>query len=147
MARRAKVSGLKDLDKALGQLSKATAKSVLRRVLKDAGEPIARAARQKAPTDTFILQESIDVSTTLNRRQRALHKAEGGRAFQEMFVGTNDPAGVQQEFGNENHAAQPFMRPAWDSEQDKALEIISNQLWTEIEDAAKRLAKKASKAR
>jgi HK97 gp10 family phage protein len=147
MARRVHVDGLKELDKALGQLPKATAKSVLRRVLKDAGEPIARAARRNAPIgDTHHLQESIDVSTKLSKRQRALHKEAGGKAFQEMFVGTNDPAGVQQEFGNENHGAQPFMRPAWDSEQDKALEIIANQLWTEIKAGAKRVAKSKARA-
>lgn len=145
MANRVKVEGLAELDKALGQLPKATAKATLRRVLKEAGEPIARAARRNAPTLTFNLSESIDVSTKLSRRQRSLHKAEGGRAFQEMFVGTNDPAGMQQEFGNENHVAQPFMRPAWDAEQQNTLDLIANSLWGEIEASAKRLAKKRVK--
>ncbi|MGH6862466.1 MAG: HK97-gp10 family putative phage morphogenesis protein [Phyllobacterium sp.] len=145
MARRVQIEGLKELDKALGELPKATAKATLRRVLKDAGEPIARAARQNAPTLTFHLNESVDVSTTLSRRQRSLHKSEGGQAFQEMFVGTNDPAGMQQEFGNERHGAQPFMRPAWDEKQGAALEVIVNQLWTEIQTSAKRLARKRAK--
>lgn len=148
MVRRVHVEGLQALDKALGQLPKSTAKSVLRNVLKDAGEPIARAARRNAPVgEDHNLQESIDVSTKLSKRQKTLHKEAGGKAFQEMFVGTNDPAGVQQEFGNQNHPAQPFMRPAWDAEQGTALEIIANSLWTEIESAAQRLARRKAKGR
>lgn len=142
-----KIEGLKELDRALGELPKATAKATLRRVLKEAGEPLARSARAKAPVDEHYLYESIDVSTRLNPRQRSLHKEEGGKAFQEMFVGTNNPAGVQQEFGNEHNAAQPFMRPAWDETKQQTLDLISNSLWGEIEKSAERLARKAAKGK
>lgn len=142
-----KIEGLKELDQALGQLPKSTAKATLRRVLKEAGEPMARAARAGAPVDEHYLYESIDVSTRLNPRQRSLHKDEGGRAFQEMFVGTNNPAGVQQEFGNEHNPAQPFMRPAWDATKQQTLDLIANSLWGEIEKSAQRLARKAAKGK
>src|SRR5690606_41921919 len=81
-----KIEGLKELDRALGQLPKSAAKATLRKVLKEAAEPVARLARQKAPKDEYHLHESIDVSTRLNRRQIQLHREEGGRAFQEMFI-------------------------------------------------------------
>lgn len=142
-----KIEGLKELDRALGQLPKSTAKAALRRVLKEGGELIASAARQRAPVDEHYLYESIDVSTKLSRRQRSLHKEQGGQAFQEMFVGTNNPAGVQQEFGNERHGPQPFMRPAWDSTKEAALERISVLLWGEIEKSAQRVADKAARAK
>lgn len=141
------IKGLKELDKALGELPKSTAKATLRRVLVEGGELIASAARRGAPVDHHYLYESIDVSTKLNRRQRSLHKEQGGKAFQEMFVGTNNPAGVQQEFGNEHNAAQPFMRPAWDAKKQEALERITNLLWGEIEKSAQRVAKKTAKGR
>ncbi|NWJ24768.1 HK97-gp10 family putative phage morphogenesis protein [Rhizobium sp. RM] len=137
-----KITGLKELDRALGQLPEAVAKQTLRRVLKEAAEPLARRARQLAPRDEFHLYDSVDVSTRLSKRQSALHKKEGGQSFQEMFVGTNNPAGVQQEFGNDRHAAQPFMRPAWDGEQVPTLDRIANSLWTEIEKSARRNAKR-----
>lgn len=140
-----KISGLKELDRALGQLPKSTAKATLRRVLRDAAEPVARLARQKAPKDEYHLYESIDVSTRLNRRQSQLHRKEGNRAFQEMFIGTNNPAGVQQEFGNQHHIAQPFMRPAWDTEKGPTLDRIANSLWFEIDKSAKRLARIAAR--
>ncbi|NSX92654.1 HK97-gp10 family putative phage morphogenesis protein [Agrobacterium tumefaciens] len=137
-----KISGLKELDRALGELPKSVAKATLRRVLKEAAEPMARKARQLAPKRNYHLMESIDVSTRLNRRQSALHRKDSSPAFQEMFVGTNNPAGVQQEFGNERHGAQPFMRPAWDAEKEPTLDRIAVSLWGEIEKSANRLARK-----
>lgn len=143
------ILGLKELDRALNELPSATGKAVLRKVLKEAGEPIARAARAGAPTEEGYLIESIDVSPKLSRRQAGLHKAmyPDDRASAEMFVGTNNPAGVQQEFGNSRHGAQPFMRPAWDSQKEQALFIIEHLLWTEIEKGAKRVAARAARLR
>lgn len=148
MARsKVKIEGLRELDRALGQLPKATAKAALRQVLKDAAEPMAQAARAAAPRDEYHLFESIDVSTRLSRRQRGLHRSQETPSFQEMFVGTNNPAGVQQEFGNERHVAQPFLRPAWDAQKQPTLERISNSLWLRISQAAQRLAKRAARAK
>lgn len=138
-----RIDGLRELDAALGELPKSAAKATLRRVLKEAAEPMARVARQNAPRDEMHLYESIDVSTRLSKRQAIQHRSEGGRAFQEMFVGTNNPAGMQQEFGNSRHPAQPWLRPAWDAEKKPTLDRIANSLWYEIDKSARREAAKA----
>lgn len=140
-----KIEGLKELDAALGELPKATAKNVLKRVLMDAGEITAQAMRAGAPVDEHHLYEGIDVGTKLTPRQAGMHKEEGGKAFQEVFVGTANPAGVQQEFGNSRHPPQPFARAGWDSTKGEVLERISNNLWAEISKAAARAARKALK--
>lgn len=146
-----KISGLRELDAALAQLPKATGRAVLRRVLKDAGEPIARAARAKAPVLTGDLRESVEVSQKLARSQKsggAKMTANGFRSdsknYVEMFVGPGtNPQAITQEFGTFKEPAQPFMRPAWDGQRDTALNLIANTLGPEIERAAARLAKKA----
>lgn len=142
-----KITGLKEIDRALGRLPKATAKATLRKVLKEAGEPLAAEMRSLAPKFEHHLEENIDVGTRLTRRQRSLYRSEGGgQDFAEMFVGTANPAGVQQEFGTgPGHKAQPFARPAWDAQKDNVLKIITHRLWTAIEQAAARVAKKAAK--
>lgn len=137
-----RIEGLRELDKALGQLPRATAQNVLRRTLKDAAEPLAQRARALAPREDLHLVESIDVSTRLTRRQSTLHRKEARPSFQEMFVGSNNPADIQQEFGNQRHGAQPFMRPAWDQEKRPTLDRIANGLWAEIKKSADRLARK-----
>lgn len=144
-----KIEGLRELDQALGQLPKSTAKATLRKVLKEAGEPLAAQMRSLAPKFEHHLEEGIDVGTRLTRRQRSLHKAEGGgQDFAEAFVGTSNPAGVQQEFGTgPGHKAQPFARPAWDAQKNNVLHIITHRLWSAIEQAAARAAKKAAKGK
>lgn len=142
------VEGLRELDAALGELPKATGKNVLRRVLRKAAQPIADQAQAKAPIQTGALQISIGVGTKLTRRQSRLHRKmfRDDKASVEMFVGAGGLAqATQQEFGNENHGPQPFMRPAWDGNKDRALEIIKSDLGEEIMKAAKRLAKKQAR--
>lgn len=144
------VSGLRELDAALGQLPKSTGKAALRRTLKKAGQPIADDATAKAPVLTGALQISIGVGTKLTRRQSKLHRKmfKDDKASAEVFVGAGGLAqATQAEFGNHHQAAEPYMRPAWDGNKDQALEIIEAELGAEIMKAAQRLAKKAARGR
>lgn len=143
------VEGLKELDAALAELPKATAKNVMRRALRKAAQPIADQAQSMAPVQTGALQISIGVGTKLTRRQSRLHRKmfKDDKASVEMFVGAGGLAqATQQEFGNENHGPQAFMRPAWDGNKERTLEIIKTDLGDEIMKAAKRLARKAARA-
>lgn len=143
MKTRIKIEGLKELDKALQDLKQVTAKGVARRVLMKAATPIAEAGRSNAPLGpTGNLKASYGVGTKLTRRQSKLHRKQSPV---EVFAGPNDPAAVQTEFGNEHQAAEPHLRPAWDSSKDRALDIVAAELGTEIEKAAKRAARKAAR--
>lgn len=141
-----KVEGLKELEQALQQLQRANAKAVLRRTLKEAGQPVAKTARALAPIEMGYLRESIDVGTKLSRRQSKLHKKQSPV---EMFIGPGpDPAAHLQEFGSgPGHQAQPYLRPAWDQHKNEVLDTIANRTWLEIERTAARLAKKAAKGK
>lgn len=68
-----------------------------------------------------------------------------------MAMGPTSGGGVllyatHQEFGVIHHAANPYMRPAWDAGAMKALDYIKDNLRIEIDKAAARLAKKPAKA-
>lgn len=138
-----KIDGLKDLDAALGELSKSAAKGVLRRVGRQALEPVDKAWREKAPRLTGALAESGSVGSKLTRRQR---KAVQRESFVEVFAGPGgDPAAIQQEFGNAEHPPQPFLRPAWEETKGEVLEIVKTNLGGEIKKAADRAAKRAAR--
>lgn len=143
-----RIDGLRELDAALGELPSATAKAVLRRVGIKALEPMAEAARQLAPDDPATqgndLKASITVGTKLNKTQTKLNRKREDKSFAEVFMGTNDPAGVQQEFGNVNHRPQPFMRPAFDANAEGAIKIVADELGDEITKTAARVAKRAA---
>lgn len=152
--RTVKIEGLRELERALAELPKATAKNVLRRVLKARAQPIAEAAAGLAPDDPATtgndLKSSIAVSSVLSKRQKGQHKKmfRDDKASVEMFVGAGAlPQAHLNEFGSvHNKPPQPFMRPAWDAGQDALLDGIAKDLGDEIDKAARRLAKKLAKA-
>src|SRR5690625_171258 len=118
-----RVLGLSQLEHGLSELPRATGKSVLRRVLRQRGEPIAERARNLAPVDEGVLKDSIGISTKLSRSQRRKRRK---RAAVEMFVGPGGhPQAITQEFGTFFHPPQPFMRPAWAAEKGSILEDLS----------------------
>lgn len=148
-----RLEGFADLDRALEQLGRdVTQKASLRRALKKAAEPMAEIARGLAPDDPATqgddLKSSIAVSTKLSRRQQRQHRRmfRDDKAAVEMFVGPGpDPAAWNQEFGNVNHAAQPFMRPAWDTDQRALLDRLKAELRTDIDKAVARAARRAAR--
>lgn len=143
-----KIEGLKELERELQKLSKAAGKSVLRRSLKKSTEPLVATANTAAPVGpTGEYATSFIYSTKLNKRQTGLHKKmfRDDRAAVEGFVGTNSPAGVQQEFGNVHHAPQPALRPAWDQEAQPTLDRLGRHLWDEFEKSRLRTARKTAK--
>jgi HK97 gp10 family phage protein len=143
MAEIVKFTGGKQLEAALRELPKATARNALQRGLKKAAQPVADDWKAKAPRDEGHLEKSIIVgpSSKLTKRQRK-DAIKEGPYFAEIHVGTADPAGQQQEYGNINHPAQPSGRPAWDGNKQQALDTMGKEMWAEIQKAAARRAKK-----
>lgn len=167
-------SGFQALDKALAELPKATARNVLHRTLRKAGQPIADEARRLAPVDSGLLVEQIAVSTRLKNKvgnaefsgalraglgkaaavsalRQARREAKGQGSFAEAYIGPARGKGLifyahLVEFGTVKMAPQPFMRPAWDAKQREALDIIRRELGNEIIMAARRLGRSKKKS-
>jgi|GEM_PF-625389 HK97 gp10 family phage protein len=165
-----KIEGLAELEKALLEMSTATARNVMRRALTKAAEPIAEEARRLAPFRAGNLKKGIRVWTkavnnvgkaefrsvlrdggsteeavAAMRAARREARAAGSKApTVEVWVApTNVPQATLQEFGTVNNDAQPFMRPAWDKHRDGTFEAIKTEMKTEISKAAARAARKA----
>jgi len=141
----ATLEGFAALDRALGQLPKATAKNVLRRTLKKAAQPLDDAASAAAPVNTGALERSVITGSALTRSQRRGALLKTSNYYAEIHIGTSLGRGMFQEFGTFKDPAQPWFRPAWESTKDQALNIIKITLGGEIEKAAKRYAKKLAK--
>ncbi len=155
-----KVEGLRELERALLELPKATARSVVRQALLDAAEPIAADAKASAPVASGELRSSIIKGTKLSRRQKAVHRRwigstpvktpAGWRSAPAKAVyvfagaGTNPQAHLQ-EFGTADQPPQAFMRPAWDANKESALAIVAKRIAERIEAARVRLARKAER--
>lgn len=149
MAATMQLSGFRELERELERLAKPSArKASARRSLKKAAQPMADLMNAGAPRGaTGEYARSFVVSAKLTKRQARLHRKMFGsdRAAVEMFVGTSDPAGVQQEFGNIHHGPQPTARPAFDQDISAMLERLKAELWTDIQKAVARAERRAAR--
>ncbi len=146
----ARFEGGRELEAALAEIERtATRKSLARRVLKRAAQPVADQANATAPNDPDSsdkpLNESYVVTSKLTKRQAAIER-RGDRDDVVMYVGTAHPAGVQQEFGNRRHGPQPHFRPAWDADRDQMLERMRQDLAAEIQKTLARARARAARS-
>lgn len=144
---RVKVSGLKEIDKALGDLPNAVGKRVLRKVGADVLEPMASKARMLSPDRTGKLDLSITVSEKRTRRAKTNFRARQGI---QLAMGPSGPGGALMyasfvEFGTVDTPAFGYMRGAWDAHAATSLDNIKDQLWAEINKAVGRQARRAAK--
>ena len=139
-----KLEGFRELDKALGELPKATARNTLKRALTPAADHVDYVASGAAPHDTGKLEQSIIVGTKLTSRQ-AREAKRAGKNFAEIHIGTRLGRGMFTEFGTFKDPPLMWFTRAWDISKNTALEIISANLASEIEKSAARLAKKRAK--
>lgn len=164
------VSGLAALDKALGNLPKATARNVVKRTLEKAAVPMVDEARRLAPIgDTGKLHDSIAVSSRVKNKvgmaeygaamraglgtaaarsalRQARRNSPGSGAFAQVFIGPSKGKGVlgyasAVEFGTVKMPPKPYMRPAWDATKDRCLSIIKGELRDQIIMAARRVGR------
>lgn len=155
MSMKLKIQGAGDIERALAELARGTAKGVTRRAMKKALQPVAKAA-EASPF-------AIAVTSKLAASQRRGTGKDRGPNLISLYVGP-----VQQDGSHAPHAhlielgtgpryhksgkyvgavlADPFMRPAWDENRDQVLKILRREVWKEIEKTLARAARKAAKA-
>lgn len=156
-----KVEGLKELDRALQDMAKSTAKRTVRRAMEKSLEPVAAAARANAPRSKGKgkhIVDSIAVSSKLVKAQAK--EARGDRESRHlmlMYVGPKEPHAHLVEFGTgpRYHKSSgksvgsmppsPFMRPAWDANSQGVLDSLAADLKAEIEKTLARASKAAAK--
>ena len=169
-----RVEGFRELDSMLGQLSKATARGVLKRVLAKNAEPMRARMEELAPKDTLELSQNIVISTRIKNTvgnaeysaamkaglgkvaaaaaMRKARRESGSGSFAEVHVGpskaTNKDDAIKrivQEFGSFNQPGTPYVRPAFAEKAPVVLAGVRNDLGGEIQKAIKRAQKNAAR--
>lgn len=157
-----KVEGLRQLDKALGELrTKAMAKGVVERALLEAAAPMHKRAQDMAPgrkDESKVIyfgrgqgrkirqpgttRALVQIGKTLTKRQ-ASQARKAGKHFAEIYVGTRDAKAHFEEYGSRFQAGSPFMRPAYDMEAEPTIRRFVGTMTTELDKVAKREAARA----
>lgn len=129
--------GGKELAATLNALPARVSRKIIVDALKDAAEPIRRHAASAAPrepgapdlADNIVVSASQRIGSTgggkWTRRDEGEHAVAVGPAKGFFY-------GLMQEYGTVHHGAQPFMRPAFDSQHQKALKIVGEAMWVAL---------------
>lgn len=171
MANTVKIDGLRELEAALSQFSKSTARGILHRALKKAAAPIRDQAKADAPVDTGELRDSIVIRTkstgggagkaayaaTMRRggsksqaakAARAANRAAGPQPMTAtVSVAADVGHAVFAEFGSRGRPGTSFLSRAMTSRGRDALKLVGSEMRTEIQKSAKRVAARAAKKR
>lgn len=156
--RLAEGAGFREMDAVLQELAKGTAKGVARRAMKAALMPVLTDAQAAVPKGgTGNLAAGLSITSKLNKNQARGAKDDRADGVLTMYVGAQSPHAHLPEFGTGPRfhksgkfvgvmPARPFLRPAWDNNSAKVLEILAAQLRVEIEKTLARAARRAAKA-
>ncbi|MCA0963284.1 hypothetical protein [Salipiger bermudensis] len=153
-----KLTGFREIEKALAQLPAGTAKGVARRAMKKELKPIADTANAFWPGSR---DDVFQITSRIAAGQLGDSYAKRGRSVINMFVGSpgganGTPHAHLVEFGTGPRfqkngrftgsvAPQPMLQPAWDIHKQSLLEGLGARLWDEIEKTIARRAKRAAK--
>lgn len=146
-----KTVGFRELEKALANdLPRATAKNTLRRsavnVMKSR---IESRARQLAPKERGQLADGIATKPTkAQRTSRTRYASQSGVSVSTGPTGRPEGGNAAwQEEGTVNMPANPYMRPAADSQGEAVINDIRDELATQIGKAKARIARKLAKGK
>lgn len=145
-----KAKGFKELEQSLiEELPKATARNVLRRAATNALEPVAERMSQLAPRDSGTLAGSMRVQPARAKLARAIGVPRKDGVVVLAGPGpentTDRSNAFFQEFGTVKQSAQPYARPAADTDAQAAVRDVRRALTEEVEKAKARIARKAAR--
>lgn len=127
-----KFEGGTELAAAFADLSTRLSSKVMREVLTEAAEPIRKTASSLAPYRAPAPDIRANIITSYPTKSVHLDVRS------EMAVVAIGPAakefayGLPQELGSINNPAHPFMRPAFDANIQRALDMVSEASWREL---------------
>ncbi|APS52492.1 hypothetical protein AVI51_16650 (plasmid) [Piscirickettsia salmonis] len=115
------VEGLRDLEKQLKQLAPKKIRTLNRRALRKAAEPLEQQMKANAPQKSGALVESI---------KRRSKKGKGRRTIVNVTVGPTRKIdyAIEQEYGSSHQPARPFIRPALNDNAQTSIDIFKSTL-------------------
>ena len=140
---RVKVEGLAELRRALLQLPEEIRGGPLRAAVSAGLKVVQQKAIADAPIDTGTLKRAIYRTRSREGSSRVQEEGIVGVRSGKKFQKSNRDAWYWRflEFGTRHIAAQPFLRPAFDSTTSQQIEALRVKLAAAIERAAAKLSR------
>lgn len=119
-----RVDGVPELQRKFANLSGKMQRAVVRDSLRSAARVVEKSARQRVPVDTGRLKKAITQNVTVKSTTGEALVGYRREVFYGRFV----------ELGTSKMAAQPFLRPALDENQEEIRQTFLSALNRTIEE-------------
>lgn len=129
-ATKLQIQGLDELDKRLQQIPEKFRRKIIREVMKAAAEPVRAEIERRAPRGKRLGKYSSAEYGRLSENIVASGprtKADGSASIQ-AGPGKDQYWGIFLEFGTVKLSARPFVRPAFDSKYQEALDVMFSEI-------------------
>ena len=120
------ISGLDELKRKLIAVANKTRGKFVVSALAAGAAEVLEEAQRLAPFDTGELAQ--DIQTRVAKRSSTMAVVLVGNTRRIYYA-------HMQEFGTAHHAAQPYLRPAFDAKKVKAFETIGAVFWSNVRKA------------
>jgi HK97 gp10 family phage protein len=136
-----KIEGLDKLKEALEQLPKELQKGPLRSAVSASAKVVQDRARELASEDTGTLKRAIYRTRSRSGSSAVQETAIVGVRYGRPYRRRGLDAWYWRflEFGTRKMAARPFLRPAFDTTKEKAVDVMKERLLKAIDRAAAKL--------
>jgi hypothetical protein len=118
MAEIVRIEGLKELEAALAELPKATARNTLKRSLTKGADIVDAAAQQNAPQETGKLERSVIVGSRLTLADRPATNGRTARASRRYTSERKSLAACSPSSARSRTRPQMWFTRAWESTQE-----------------------------
>jgi HK97 gp10 family phage protein len=129
-----RVEGGEELARTLNALPEAVSRKVQLEALKKAAQPMRASMASHAPRGDQPPHIADNIGISVARRRADTEEGPS------VVVGPvkGFAYGLPLEYGTRHTAAQPFMRPAFDTDAPSSLGIVGQELWAALEKRARR---------
>jgi HK97 gp10 family phage protein len=141
-----KGNGFADLYKSIRKLEEGVLAKELTPLLVRASEPVRVYAQTLAPDDPKSPNPDLESGIAISTRQRsgrAKRDRQLGKYDARVFIGpfggrSAYPQAIMQEFGTVKMSAQPYMRPAYDSQKETVVRLLGISFGDHIQAIARK---------
>jgi len=131
--------GDKQLQRKLTNLELAVQKKIVRKALRAGAKPMLATAKAKVNVDTGALKANIKIKALKRSRRGSFGVQVTTPPREKLGIAADDPGYYPAilEYGSATNRAQPFLRPAFDDNRSRSLDVVKETIASGVRGAVR----------